>query len=183
MANLVDRMVRAARLDASLYEEVEGDAGAMGQATTVVLLASIAGGIGTISETGVAGLIGGAIGSLIGWYIWAFLTYYIGTKWLPEPTTHADTGQMLRTLGFASAPGVLRLAGVIPGVGVVALIVAPIWMLCAMVVAVRQALDYTSTARAIGVCLIGFVVQLLVNFAVVIAVLALVGDAGGSAAA
>src|SRR4029453_5035003 len=88
-------------------------------------------------------------------------TYYIGTKWLPEPTTEADTGQMLRTLGFASAPGILRIAGVLPAVGVVALLIAPLWMLCAMIVAVRQALDYTGTGRAIVVCLIGFVVQIV----------------------
>ncbi len=160
MASLTDRMLRAARLDANLYEEVEADTGAMGQATTVVILASLAGGIGTWTENGVGGLILGTIVSLLGWYIWAFLTYYIGTKWLPEPTTQADTGQMLRTLGFASAPGVIRIAGIIPGLGLLVLIVAPIWMLCAMVVAVRQALDYTSTGRAIAVCLIGFVVQI-----------------------
>ena len=91
---------------------------AMGQATLVVILSSLAGGIGALAEGGAGGLIGGTIGSLIGWYVWAFLTYYIGTKWLPEPTTQADTGQMLRTLGFASAPGVIRVAGIIPGVGV-----------------------------------------------------------------
>jgi len=183
MASMVERMTRAARLDVSVYEEVENDATAMGQATLVVVLASLAGGIGSYGETGFAGLIGGAIGSLIGWYIWAFLTYYIGTKWLPEPTTQADTGQMLRTLGFASAPGVLRVAGVIPGIGFIALIVAPIWMLCAMVVAVRQALDYSSTARAVGVCLIGFVVQLFVIFAIALTIVALSGGSAGPPAA
>jgi hypothetical protein len=161
MASITDRMMRAAKLDASLYEEVEADTTAMGQATIVVVLASIAGGIGTSAEGGVVGLIVGTIGSLIGWYIWAFLTYYIGTKWLPEPTTEADTGQMLRTLGFASAPGILRIAGVLPWVGIVALLIVPLWMLCAMVVAVRQALDYSGTGRAIVVCLIGFVVQIV----------------------
>lgn len=162
MASLVDRMVRAARLDATVYEEVEADTTAMGQATIVVILSSLAGGIGVAADNGLGGLIGGAIASLIGWYVWAFLTYYIGTRWLPEPTTQADTGQMLRTLGFASAPGVIRIAGVIPGLNLVVLILAPLWMLCTMVVAVRQALDYSGTGRAIVVCLIGFVVQLAV---------------------
>lgn len=162
MASLTDRMLRAVQLDANLYEEVEADTGAMGQATVVVILSSLAGGIGTAAQGGIRGLIGGAFASLIGWYIWAFLTYYIGTKWLPEPTTEADTGQMLRTLGFASAPGIVRIVGIIPGLGLLALVVAPIWTLCAMVVAVRQALDYTSTGRAIAVCLIGFVVQIAV---------------------
>ena len=161
MASIADRMVRASKLDAALYEEVEADTTATGQATLVVILSSIAGGIGTSAEGGLVGLVVGAIASLIGWYIWAFLTYYIGTKWLPEPSTEADTGQMLRTIGFASAPGILRIAGVLPAVGIVALIVVPLWMLCAMVVAVRQALDYSGTGRAIVVCLIGFVVQVV----------------------
>jgi hypothetical protein len=162
MASLADRMLRAAKLDATVYEEVEADTTALGQATLVVVLSSIAGGIGTIGESGVGGLIGGTIASLIGWYIWAFLTYYIGTRWLPEPTTQADIGQLLRTLGFAGSPGLIRVLGAIPVVGVVALIVASLWMLCTMVVAVRQALDFTSTGRAIVVCLIGFLVQLAV---------------------
>lgn len=183
MANLVDRMLRAARLDANLYEEVEADTSALGQAMTVVVLSSIAGGIGTISENGIAGLIGGTIGSLIGWYIWAFLTYYIGTKWLPEPTTEADTGQMLRTLGFASAPGILRIAGIVPGLGLVAQVVIPLWMLCAMVVAVRQALDYTSTLRAIGVCVIGFAIQLVVIFLIMMLSFGLFGSDGPMRAA
>lgn len=161
MAGMVDRMLRAARLDATVYEEVEADTSATMQATAVVLLSSIAGGIG-VAHDGIGGLIGGAIASLIGWYVWAFLTYYIGTKWLPEPTTEADTGQMLRTLGFASAPGILRIAGIIPGLGLVVLFVTSLWMLCAMVVAVRQGLDYSSTGRAIVVCLIGFLVQIAV---------------------
>jgi hypothetical protein len=179
MGNLTQRMLRAARFDASVYEEVEADASAMGQAVLVVILASLAGGIGAAPDGGATGLIAGAIGSLIGWYVWAFLTYYIGTKWLPEPTTEADVGQMLRTLGFASAPGVIRIAGVIPGVGVFALIVAPLWMLGTMILAVRQALDYSSTGRAIVVCLIGFVVQIVVIIAIFVAVGALLGgDAG-----
>src|SRR5262249_30546719 len=94
MASLVDRMIRAARLGANLYEEVEADASTMGQAMTVVVLSSVAGGIGSGSQHGVMALIGAAIASLLGWYIWAFLTFYIGTRLLPEPTTQADTGQM-----------------------------------------------------------------------------------------
>jgi hypothetical protein len=182
MASLLDRMARAARLDASVYEEVEADTSTMRQATAVVVLSSLAGGIGA-AEGGVAALIGGAIASLVGWYIWAFLTYYIGTKWLPEPTTQADTGQLLRTLGFASAPGLLRVAGLIPGIGIVALIVAPLWMLCAMVVAVRQALDYTSTRRAVVVCVIGFLVQIGIIFTVFVALGAFVASQPGPPAA
>ena len=86
----------------------------------------------------------------------------IGTKMLPEPQTHADMGQMLRTIGFSSSPGVIRVLGIIPGLNTLVQIIAQVWMLVAMVIAVRQALDYTSTLRAVGVCLIGWIIQFVV---------------------
>ena len=92
MASFTDRMIRAAKLDAALYEEVEADKGAMGQAMGVVILSSVAAGIGTISAAGINGLIFGTIVALLGWFIWAFLTYFIGTRLLPEPQTKADMG-------------------------------------------------------------------------------------------
>lgn len=162
MASITDRMLRAAKLDGNLYEEVEADKGAMGQALGVVVLSSVAAGIGTIAVTGIGGLFIGTLSALVGWFIWAFLTYYIGTKLLPEPQTHADIGELLRTIGFSSSPGVLRVLGIIPMLGPILSIICNIWMLVAMVVAVRQALDYKSTWRAIGVCLIGWIIQVLV---------------------
>lgn len=165
MASIVERMLRAARLDASLYEEVEADTSATGQATLVVLLASIAGGIGAAGEFGSPGITGfliGAVASLIGWYVWSLITYLVGTRLLPQPSTQADIGQLLRTLGFASAPGLVRIFGIIPGIGPFAMAVGLIWTLIAMIVAVRQALDYDSTLRAVLVCLIGWVVQVLI---------------------
>ncbi len=162
MASMIDRMIRAAKLDIHLYEEVEADKGALGQAMGVVVLASIAGGIGSGSQGGLSGVLIGTIGALIGWLIWAGLTYLIGTKILPEPQTRADLGEMLRTIGFASSPGLIRLLGLIPGVTGIVFIVSGIWMLVAMIIAVRQALDYKSTLRAVGVCVIGWLIQGLV---------------------
>ena len=162
MANLMDRMVRAARLDVHLYEEVEADTGATGQAMGVVVLSSVAAGIGTMGAGGIGGIFLGAIGALVAWYIWAFLTYFIGTRLLPEPQTHADMGELLRTIGFSSSPGVLRVLGIIPGVSGFVFLAVGVWMLVAMVIAVRQALDYRSTGRAIGVCAIGWVVQIVI---------------------
>ena len=159
---MLDRVIRAARLDASLYEEVEADPSSMGQATTVVVLASIAGGIGTAGIEGQPGLVLGLILNLVGWYIWAFLTYFIGTRLLPQPSTQADLGQLLRTRGFAAAPGLLRVVGFVPAIGPLVIIIAAFWSLATMVVAVRQALDYDSTPRAVLVCVIGWIVQLLI---------------------
>ncbi len=140
MASFTDRMIRAAKLDVALYEEVEADKGAMGQAMGVVILSSVAAGIGTISTAGIKGLIFGTIVALLGWFIWAFLTYFIGTRLLPEPQTKADHGELLRTIGFSSSPGVLRVLGIIPMLGAILNFVIGIWMLVAMIIAVRQAL-------------------------------------------
>ncbi len=162
MTSFKERIVRAARLDVHLYEEVEADKGAMKQAMGVVVLSSIAAGIGVIAKGGLGGILMGTIVSLIGWYIWAYLTYFIGTKLLPEPETKADHGELLRTIGFSSSPGLIRVLGIIPGLGKVVFLVASIWMLAAMVIAVRQALDYKSTLRAVGVCMIGWLIQMLI---------------------
>ncbi len=160
----VDRMIRAAKLDVNLYEEVEADKGAMGQAMLVVILSSVATGLGTISQGGLGGILLGTVTALVSWYIWAYLTYFIGTRLLPEPQTKADHGELLRTIGFSSSPGILRVLAVIPLVGSVIFSVASIWMLVAMVIAVRQALDYTGTLRAVGVCVIGWVIQMVLMF-------------------
>jgi hypothetical protein len=155
-------MIHAAKLDVHLYEEVEADKGAMPQAMGVVVLSSIAAGVGSVGTVGIGGILFGTLASLGGWYIWAYLTYLIGTKVLPEPQTEADLGQLLRTTGFSSSPGVIRILGIIPGLGTVVFAVASIWMLVAMVIAVRQALDYTGTLRAVGVCAIGWIIQFLI---------------------
>jgi hypothetical protein len=162
MDTLIDRMIRAARLDANLYEEVEADPNTMGQATMVVILASVAAGIGHLATNGAGGILVLTLGTLLGWYVWAFLTYFIGTRFLPEPQTKADLGELLRTVGFASSPGLIRVLGIIDPLRGVVFLGATIWMLVAMIVAVRQALDYTSTGRAIGVCVIGWLIQALI---------------------
>ncbi|MGH7766583.1 MAG: YIP1 family protein [Candidatus Binatia bacterium] len=162
MSSLVDRAVRAAKLDVTVYEEIEADRTALGQAMGVVALSSIAAGIGSVVSAGATGLFIGAIGALVGWVIWAYLTFFIGTKLLPESQTDADIGQLLRTIGFSSAPGVIQVLGVIPVLGKIIFFVASVWMLVAMVIAVRQALDYSSTLRAVGVCVIGWIVQAVV---------------------
>ena len=159
LASFTERMIGAAKLDVHVYEEVETDTGATSQAMGVVLLASLAGGIGAVGlgTGGLGSFIIGAIAALIGWVSWAFVTYIIGTRLLPEPQTRADVGELMRTLGFAQSPGLLRIFGSLPGVGPIVLGLIQIWLLIAMVVAVRQALDYHSTFRAVGVCLVGWV--------------------------
>ena len=157
-----NRIIRAAMLDSNLYEEVEADKSAQGQAMATVVLASIAAGIGLYKTGGFSGIITGAMAALISWYVWAYLTYLIGTKFLSGPQTQADLGELLRTIGFASSPGLLRVFYFIPGVGVPIYLISSLWMLVAMIIAVRQALDYNSTLRAVGVCVIGYIIQIFV---------------------
>lgn len=165
---MFSRVFRAAKLEVALYEEVEHDTKATGQAALVVIGTSLAAGIGALTEGGWLGLIIGAVVGLISWAVWAYLNYLIGAKLFREPQTEANWGQLARTMGFASAPRFLMVLGLIPvpALRAVIFIVAAIWMWIAMVIAVRQALDYKSTWRAVGVTFLGW----LANIAVLIVV-------------
>ena len=162
MSSFKDRLIGAAKLDVAIYEEVEADKDALFQAMGVVVLSSIAAGIGTVGNVGFGGILTGTITALVAWFVWAYLTYFIGAKFIPEPDTEADAGQLLRTIGFSSSPGLLRIIGIIPGLSSIISFIASIWMLVAMVIAVRQALDYKSTVRAVIVCVIGWIIQALI---------------------
>ena len=157
----INRIIRACKLDVSLYEEVEADESATFQAALVVILSSLAAGVGALS-LGASNFLMAPILSLVSWYIWAYLIYLIGAKLFPEPTTKSNHGELLRTIGFSSAPGLIRVFGFTPEIMSITFIGAGIWMLIAMVIAVRQALDYQSTWRAIGVVVIGFLIQAIV---------------------
>jgi hypothetical protein len=168
MASFPERMLRAALLQAEAYEEVEADAGAGRQALGVVLLSSVAVGVGGIANSGAEGILVQIVCAVVGWWCWAYATYFIGTRLLPTRETSADPGQLLRTMGFAGAPGILRIVMVVPPLAFPAWIVGTLWELLAMVVAVRQALDYRSTLRAIAVAAIGFPVYAITLFASVL---------------
>lgn len=167
--SLVNRMVRATKLDANLYEEVEADTTASGQAFLIVILASLATGIG-IGITGLfkmagvwsmLGLLISLIGLIIVWLAWSFFAYFIGTKVFKGPETSATMGELLRTIGFSISPGVLGIFVFIPVVGGIIWFGASIWVLIAGVVAVRQALDFT-TGRAIATCLVSWFACILI---------------------
>jgi hypothetical protein len=159
-------MIRAAKLDASLYEEVEADEGATTQAIIVVILSSVCSGIGTAIGSALAGhgtgaigigLFGGLVSALIGWFIWSFITYFVGTNVFGGMASFVE---LLRTIGFSNAPGVLLLFSFVPILGGLISAAVWIWSLVAMVVAVRQALDF-STGKAILTCIVGWVVTIV----------------------
>jgi len=164
MAAIVDRMIRAAKLDVTLYDEVEKDEGSMSQAMTVVVISSLAAGIGSAGILGPLGLIGGAAAALFGWFIWALLSHFIGTTMLAEPATRASLVQVMRVTGFATAPGVIRIFAFIPLFGTLVNLVASLWMLAAFIVAVRQVLNYSSTGRSVAVCILGWLVQVIIFY-------------------
>ena len=158
MSTLTSRLIGSAQLSASCYEEVEIDKQANVQAVAIVILSAFAAAVGTgLRDTGsTLALVGVA---LLSWIIWVLLTLVIGTQLLPERETRADFGQILRTTGFSATPGILRVFGLVPVVGHLIFVAATIWMLFSFVIAVRQALDYTSTARALAVCLLGWIIH------------------------
>jgi hypothetical protein len=151
--SLLERMMGAALLDVSVYEEVEADRGATGQAAAVVAIVAVCSAIGSYGH-GSKGIIGAIVAAFVGWLIMAGLTYVIGTKLFGGT---ADMGEMLRTLGFAQSPGVIAILGIIPFLGRLVVFAVAIWQLVTAIVAIRQALDF-DTGKAIATAVISWLV-------------------------
>jgi hypothetical protein len=172
--SLIERMIGVARLDVNTFEQIEADQSAVPQAATVVLIAAVATGIGSITDAGIVGLLIGPIMALVGWALFSAMAYLVGTKLLAGPETKADVGEVLRTLGFAQTPGVISVIAFIPVLGVLISLIASIWGLIAAVIALRTSLD-VSTGRAIGIGLVAAFATVLVlaPFAVMLGLSAL----------
>lgn len=153
--SLTDRMLGAAKLDVSVYEEVEHDPDATSQAATVVAIVALCTAIGSSGE-GIDGMVGGLTGAFIGWAVWAAITYWVGTRFFGGVATFEE---MLRTLGFAQAPGVIAVLGVVPGIGRLAILVAVVWQLFSGIVAIRQGLDI-DTGKAVLVAICGWLAKI-----------------------
>jgi len=160
-------MIGSATLDAQSYEEVESDSKSNWQAVGIVLLSSFAAAIGS-GATDMTGVIGILIAAITSWLLWVLLTLLIGTKVLPGKQTQADFGQILRTTGFSASPGIFRALGIVPVIGWYLFVAATVWMLFTFVVAIRQALDYESTGRALAVSLLGWLIHGLLLFGFVL---------------
>lgn len=148
------RAIGAARLEIPVFEEIEADRTATGQALIIVVASSLAAGIGLTSSLYNAPVLHRVMLALLLWLFWAISTYIVGVYLMPEPQTETSIGELLRTIGFAASPGILRILGMVPGIGGTIYVISTVWMLVAMVIAIRQALDYKSTARAVVVCVI-----------------------------
>ena len=163
---MFQRMLSAAMLNPSVYEDVEHDRGATIQALIVVILVSIAGGVGGLLSGDVdivRGLIFGVIRGVLSWVLWALAALLIGTTLLKTPQTEADWGQVARGTGFAQTPGLLNVLVFIPILGGIVGFVVFIWQLAGMLFAIRESLDYNSLWRAFFVVVIALIPVLIVN--------------------
>jgi hypothetical protein len=157
---MIDRMVRASQFNDSLYEEVERDVNATGQAAGVVLIAAVAAGIGSI-RSGIGPALYAVVAVFVGWILWAAITYWVGKTIFRTENTRVTPGEMLRTLGFSHSPGVLNALGFIPVIGLIVGLVVWIWTLILGIIAIRSAMDF-STGRAIGTALVGFIPYIII---------------------
>jgi hypothetical protein len=171
MASLQERMIGAMKGDVKTFTEIEADPTAIGQAVTVIVIASLAALIGNIFRAGIGLGIMHMIMALIGYAIWSILIVLIGTKVMPEPTTKADFQEAFRVIGFTASPGVLNILAIIPFLGPLISFVIGLWMLVIGVIAVREVLDYSNTGRAIIVCLIALLVWWCIVFLVLTPIL------------
>ena len=149
--SVLDRMKGAALLDVATYEEVEHDQTATGQAAIVVVIVAVCSAIGAVWRGGPS-IIMAPVGAILGWLLWSAVTYVIGDKVLGGTATW---GELLRTLGFAQSPGVFMIFGIIPLLGGIVRLAVALWLLVAGVIAIRQALDF-STGKAIVTAILGW---------------------------
>jgi hypothetical protein len=159
-----DRVKGVLLLDAKTFEEIEADKTANGQALLVVVAASLAAGLGASIQFGARGLLSETIGALVGWVMWAAVTWVIGSKLLPEPQTRTDMGELLRVIGFAYAPQLFAFFAFVSFIGVIISTIVAFWVLAATILAVRQALDYENTWRAAAVVLIGWLIFVVIQY-------------------
>ena len=154
--DLVQRMLGAATLNIDTFEEVEADETATMQAAAVVAMVAVASAVGGVND-GTTSIILAPVAQIIGWLIWAGVTYLIGDKIFGGTATW---GELLRTLGFAQSPGLLYLFAIFPFVGGLVRFVVGIWMLVAGIIAIRQALDF-STGKAVLTALVGWLAMII----------------------
>ena len=155
---LARRVVGVLSLDPQTFEDIEADKSASGQALVVVIAAGVSAGVGALYDDTAPGLFWVVLGKVIGCAMWAVVTYVLGARLWPEPTTKTDVGELFRVIGFSYVPDVFSIFGLLPSVGLAIRIVIALWQLATTVLAVRQALDYRSTWRALAVVATGWLI-------------------------
>jgi hypothetical protein len=153
-----NRVFRSIRIDPDVYDEVQKDKTATLSAAFVVVISSLAAGIAA-KQLGASSFIFAPLLSLLSWFVWAYIVYFVGVKLFPDPKTKTTHAALLRAIGFSSAPGIIRVFGFTPELMTVTFIGSALWMLACMVVAVRQTLNFKSLWKALGVVIMSWFVQ------------------------
>ena len=153
---VIERVSGVLRLQPRAFEDIEADVHANGQALGIVVLSSLAAGVGGGFYGGPGGMVAEALGAVVGWVMWAAVTYVLGARLLPERDTRTDMGELLRVMGYSSAPTLFSVFAALPLLGRAVPSIVSFWLLATTVLAVRQALDYRSTMRAFAVVIIGW---------------------------
>lgn len=164
MALFFQRLKLALMVNQDFYEEVINDPKTQGHSLWVVALFAMTASFGIFSRVSGTAVNINLMVTLITWYIWAFTTYYIGTHFFSEKDTPRDRKAVMRIIGFASAPGILRLFSFIPYLSGLILLLSSVWMIYAASLALKRALNYTSMARAVGVTVLSFALSTFVQF-------------------
>ena len=154
----LNRVFRSIKIDPDVYDEVQKDKTATLSAAFVVVISSLAAGIAA-KQLGASSFIFAPILSLLSWFVWAYIVYFVGVKLFPDPKTKTTHAALLRAIGFSSAPGIIRVFGFTPELMTVTFIGSALWMLACMVVAVRQTLNFKSLWKALGVVIMSWFVQ------------------------
>jgi len=165
ISTFLNRIFRSVKIDPEVFNEVQKDKNATLSAAIVVILSSTAAGIGAVS-LGVGNFIVAPIFSLISWFVWAYIVYFVGVKLFPDPKTKTTQFALLRAIGFSSAPGIIRIFGFNEDLMTVTFIGSAFWMLACMIVAVRETLNYKSLWKALGVVIISWFMQAFILLAI-----------------
>lgn len=148
------RMVGAMFLDVDTFEEVEHDEDATGQAAIVVIMVAVASGIGA-SGAGLFGALFASVGALVDWVVWAGIVYLVGDKIFGGKATW---GEIMRTLGFAQAPGIFWIFAIVPLLGLPVYLAVQLWVAIASFIAIRQGLDIGNAKTAMTI-FVGMIVM------------------------
>ena len=161
----LNRIFRVVKIDPDVFNEIQKDKNATISAAIVVVLSSSAAGIGAIS-LGASNFMLAPFFSLISWFVWAYIVYFVGVKLFPDTKTKTTQASLLRAIGFSSAPGIIRIFGFNEDLMTVTFVGSAFWMLVCMVVAVKETLNYKSLWKAFGVVIISWFVQAFVLLAI-----------------
>ena len=161
----LNRIFRSVKIEPEVFNEIQKDKKATLSAAIVVILSSTAAGIGAVS-LGAGNFVLAPFFSLISWFVWGYIVYFVGVKLLPDPKTKATQFALLRAIGFSSAPGMIRIFGFNEELMTVTFVGSAFWMLACMVVAVRETLSYKSLWKALGVVIISWFVQAFILLAI-----------------